>query len=53
MGLNISILGLVEVPRAAIGVLVEVLALLTALAAIYVGVVVGLNRSRFRSPGST
>jgi hypothetical protein len=52
LGLNISILGLVEVPRAAIGVLVEVLALLTALAAIYVGVVVGLNRSRFGSPGS-
>ncbi len=52
LGLNISILGLVGVPRAAVGVLVEVLALLMALAVIYVGVVVGLNRSRFDSPGS-
>jgi hypothetical protein len=30
-------------------VLVEVLALLVALAGVYVGVVVGLNRSRFGS----
>ena len=52
LGLNISILGLVWVPRAAMGVLVEVLALLMALAAIYVGVVAGLNRSRFRSSAS-
>lgn len=52
LGLNISILGLVGVPRPALGVLVEVLALLAALAGIYVGVVVGLNRSRFGSSGS-
>jgi hypothetical protein len=52
LGLNISILGLVGVPRAARVVLVEVLALLLALAGIYVGVVVGLNRSRFGSSGS-
>jgi len=51
LGLNISILGLVGVPRAALGVLAEVLALLMALAAIYVGVVLGLNRSRFGSSG--
>ena len=53
LGLNISILGLVGVPRAALGVLVEVLALLMALAGIYVAVVVGLNRSRFGRSGST
>ena len=52
LGLNISILGLVGIPRAALGVLVEVLALLLALAGIYVSVVVGLNRSRFCSSGS-
>jgi hypothetical protein len=52
LGLNISILGLVGVPRAALGVLVEVLALLMALAASYVGVVLGLNRSRFGRSGS-
>jgi hypothetical protein len=52
LGLNISILGLVGVPRAALGVLVEVLALLLALAGVYVGVVVGLNRSRFGSSAS-
>jgi len=47
LGLNISILGLVEVPHAALGVLVEVVVLLMALAAIYAGVVLGLNRPRF------
>ena len=52
LGLNISTLGLVEVPRAALGVLVEVLALLLALAGIYAGVVVGLNSSRFGRAGS-
>ena len=52
LGLNISILGLVGVPRAALGVLAEVLALLIALAGIYVAVVVGLNRSRFGRSGS-
>ncbi len=52
LGLNISILGLVGVPRAALGVLLEVLALLMALAGIYVGVVVALNRSRFGGSGS-
>lgn len=52
LGLNISILGFVEVPRAAFVVLVEVLALLVALAGIYVGVVVGLKRSRFDKSGS-
>jgi hypothetical protein len=52
LGLNISILGWVGVPRAALVVLVEVLALLLALAGIFVGVVVGLNRSRFGRSGS-
>jgi hypothetical protein len=52
LGLNISILGLVEVPRAALGVLGEVLLLLLALGAIYSGVVVLLYRVRFGSGGS-
>ena len=47
LGLNISILGLVEVPVAAWGVLGEVLALLVALGGTYTGVVVALNRPRF------
>ncbi len=47
LGLNISILGLVEVPRAALGVLVEVLVLLVALGGLYSGVMVWLNRNRF------
>ena len=47
LGLNISILGLVEVPRAALGVLGEVLVLLVALGGIYSAVVVLLNRTRF------
>jgi hypothetical protein len=52
LGLNISILGLVGVPRGALGVLVEVLALLMTLSGVYVGVVVVLNRARFGSAGS-
>lgn len=47
LGLNISILGLVAVPRAALGVLGEVFVLLVALGGIYAGVVVLLNRARF------
>lgn len=47
LGLNISILGLVEVPRAALGVLGEVVLLLVALGGIYSGAVVLLNRARF------
>ena len=47
LGLNISILGLVEVPRAALGVLWEVLVLLGALGGVYSGTVVLLNRTRF------
>lgn len=52
LGLNISILGLVEVPRAALGVLAEVLTLLVALGGVYVAVVVVLNRSRFGGASS-
>ena len=52
LGLNISILGLVEVPHAALGVLAEVLVLLVALGGTYSCVVMLLNRSRFGSEGS-
>jgi hypothetical protein len=52
LGLNISILGLVGVPRAALGVLGEVFVLLVALGGIYAGVVVWLNRTRFGRGGS-
>jgi hypothetical protein len=52
LGLNISILGLVEVPRAALGVLAEVVVLLVALGGTYSCVVMLLNRSRVGSEGS-
>ena len=52
LGLNISILGLVSVPRSALAVLGEVLALLVVLTGAYVAVVVALNRPRFRAAGS-
>lgn len=48
LGLNISILGLVQVPRAAMGVFAEVLALLLALVVIYVVGVLLMSRARFR-----
>lgn len=50
LGLNISILGLVAVPHAALSVLGEVLALLVSLTVVYAAVVIALNRLRFRSP---
>lgn len=49
LGLNISVLGLVRVPRSALGVLGEVLALLVVLTGAYVAVVVVLNRPHFRA----
>ena len=52
LGLNISILGLVEARDAALGVLAEVLALLVALGGSYSCVVMLLNRSRFAKEGS-
>lgn len=52
LGLNISILGLVAVPRAALGVLGVVFTLLASLTVVYAAVVVALNRPRFRSAGS-
>jgi hypothetical protein len=52
LGLNISILGLVAVPRAALSVLGEVVTLLFTLTAVYVAVVLVLNRSRFDTAGS-
>ena len=52
LGLNISVLGLVGVPRAALGVLAEVFTLLVALGGVYAGVVVLLNRSRFGGASS-
>ena len=52
LGLNISILGFVSVPRSALGVFGEVLALLLVLAGAYVAVVVALNRASFRAAGS-
>ena len=52
LGLNISVLGLVGVPRAALGVLVEVFTLLVALGGVYAGGVVILNRSRFGGASS-
>jgi hypothetical protein len=48
LGLNISVLGLVAVPRSAQGVLAEVFALLLALSGIYAAGVVVLRRSRWR-----
>ena len=47
LGLNISVLGLVEVPRAAAGVLAEVVALLLTLGGVYAGVVLVLGRPHF------
>jgi hypothetical protein len=47
LGLNISILGLVAVPRAALGVLVEVFALLAALFGVFAALVPALSRPRF------
>jgi hypothetical protein len=47
LGLNISVLGMVAVPRAESGVLAEVFALLLALSVIYVAAVVVLERSRW------
>ena len=47
LGLNISTLGLVEVPRASLGVLLEVFGLLLAIFGVYAAVVVLLERSRF------
>jgi hypothetical protein len=52
LGLNISVLGLVRVPRAALGVLAEVFTLLVALGGVYAGGVVILSRSRFGGVGS-
>ena len=52
LGLNISILGLVSVPRGDSGVLAEVLVLLGVLAGVYAALVVALRRSRFRTPDS-
>lgn len=48
LGLNISILGLVAVPRSEAGVLAEVFALLLALSGVYAVAVVALSRGRFR-----
>jgi hypothetical protein len=47
LGLNISTLGLVAIPRSALGVIAEVLTLLIALSAVYVALVVALGWSRF------
>ena len=52
LGLNISVLGFVSVPRSALGVFGEVLALLVVLAGAYVAVVVALNLPSFRAAGS-
>lgn len=46
LGLDISILGLVPVPRAQEGVLAETFALLVALAGVYVAAVLTLQRAR-------
>jgi hypothetical protein len=51
-GLNISVLGLVGLPRAALGVLAEVFTLLVALGGVYAAGVVILNRSRFGGASS-
>jgi hypothetical protein len=48
LGLNISILGLVAVPRSALGVLGEVLVLLLVLALAYTAVIVALHWRQFR-----
>ena len=52
LGLNISVLGLVAVPRGALGVIGEVFALLVAIIGIYAWAVWSLGRSLFdvRSP---
>ena len=47
LGLNISILGFVSVPRSELGVLLEVFVLLLAIIGVYAGAVVALGRSRF------
>ena len=47
LGLNISTLGLVEVPRDSLGVLLEVFGLLLSIFGVYAAVVVLLERSRF------
>jgi hypothetical protein len=52
LGLNISILGLVAIPRSGVIVLAEVLTLLVAIMAAYVAVVVALSRARFASAPS-
>jgi len=52
LGLNISVLGLVGVPHAALGVLALVFTLLVALGGVYAGVVVMLNRSLFGGASS-
>jgi hypothetical protein len=51
LGLNISTLGLVGIPRAALGVIAEVLILLLVLCTVYVALVVALGRTRFRGRG--
>ena len=52
LGLNISVLGLVSVPRSSWGVLLEVLLLLAALGTVYAISVVALRRKRFGGLGS-
>ncbi len=52
LGLNISVLGLVSVPRSEWGVLLEVLLLLVSLGAVYAGLVVAMRRRRFALSGS-
>jgi hypothetical protein len=47
LGLNISVLGLVEVPGAELKVLAEVFVLLLAIIGVYAVVVVALRRARF------
>jgi hypothetical protein len=49
LGLNISILGFVAVPRSELGVLLEVLVLLAAIIGVYAAAVMALGRSRFSS----
>ncbi len=49
LGLNISILGFVAVPRSDLGVLLEVFLLLLAILGVYAAAVMALGRSRFWS----
>ena len=49
LGLNISILGLVAVPRSELGVLLDVLVLLVAMIGVYAAAVTALGRSRLWS----